>query len=358
MIIRNGIFSAIIPNGYTCGRIGPPRNGRWEQVQRLRIGRVILVLALAAALLTGCAGRETAKKDDALVLGFSQLGSESGWRVGNTKSVQASAEKAGVRLMLENANQSQDNQITALRTFIAYRVDVIAFSPIVEDGWDNVLQEAKAAGIPVIIADRRINTGDESLYASHIGSDFYSEGVMAGEYLLKKLASLPADTILNVAELTGTQDSTPMLQRARGFRETVASEPRIRLLDSVSGDFMISKGKECARKLLEKYGSGIDVLFSHNDAMMYGALEAIEEYGMTPGRDVILISVDGEQRAIDLLKEGKVNCVVECTPLLGDAIMRIARDLKEGRPVEREVYSQERSFTEFDDLTQLAPRGY
>lgn len=317
---------------------------------------VLLLLTLA---LTGCSRQaEEEKKDDALLLGFSQLGSESGWRIGNTKSVQEAAEAAGIRLMLENANQSQEKQLTALRSFIAYRVDVIAFSPIVQEGWDNVLREAREAGIPVIIEDRTVDTKDESLYAVHVGSDFYSEGVMAGEYLLKKLSTLPPETVLNVVELTGTQGSSPMLLRSAGFRDTVAKEPRVHILDSISGDFMISKGKECVRLMLEKYGTEFDVLFSHNDAMMYGALDAFGEYGVIPGRDVIIISVDGEQQAIDLLKEGKVNCVVECTPMLGEAIMRIARDLKDGKPVEREVYSPERAFTEFDDLSQLAPRGY
>ena len=329
-------------------------------MRKRRFWLFLVMMVLLTCLLSGCSGQEKKeeKQEDALLLGFSQLGSESGWRVGNTKSVQEAAEAAGVRLMFENANQSQEKQITALRSFIAYRVDVIAFSPIVEEGWDNVLREARDAGIPVIIADRRIRTDDETLYASHIGSDFYSEGVKAGEYLLQKLSTLPPETTLNVVELTGTQDSSPMLLRSAGFRDTVEKEPRIRLLDSVSGDFMISKGKERTRLLLEKYGADFDVLFSHNDAMMYGALEAIEEYGMAPGKDVILISVDGEQKAIDLLKEGKVNCVVECTPMLGDTIMRAARELKEGKAVEREIYSQERAFTEFDDLSNLAPRGY
>ena len=326
-------------------------------VRRFRMGVLTLCFLFTALLLGGC-GTQTEPADDRLLLGFSQLGSESGWRLGNTKSVSDAAEASGVRLMMDNANQSQEKQIKAIRSFIAYRVDVIAFSPIVEDGWESVLYEAKEAGIPVIIEDRTVNVKNPSLYATHIGSDFYSEGAKAGEYLLKKLATLPEDQTLNVVEIMGTQDSSPMLQRAAGFRDTVASESRIAILDSVNGDFLITKGKEAMQQLLKKYGDEIDVLYAHNDSMMYGALEAIEEYGLTPGKDVIVISVDGEQRAIDLLKEGKVNCVVECTPALGDIIMQVAKDLKEGKPVEREIYSQEQAFTEFDDLSAIGPRGY
>ena len=327
-------------------------------MRRKRWCVLAVLLGVVLFSFTGCGPQETEKPSDELLLGFSQLGSESVWRLGNTKSVSDAAEKAGVRLMTDNANQSQENQIKAIRSFIAYRVDVIAFSPIVEDGWESVLREAKDAGIPVIIEDRYINIDDESLYASHIGSDFYSEGVKAGEYLLRKLATFKPERQLRVIELTGTQDSTPMLQRSAGFRDTVAQEPRIKIVDSMSGDFLISKGRECVREMLEKYGANIDVVYSHNDSMMYGALEAIEEFGLQPGKDIIVISVDGEQRAIDLLKAGKVNCVVECTPMLGDIIMEVAKDLAAGKTVEREIYSAEQVFTEFDDLSNLSPRGY
>ncbi len=324
----------------------------------IRLTLLALCLALVAALCGGCAGQNAEDTEDQLLLGFSQLGSESGWRLGNTKSVSDAAAKAGVRLMLDNANQSQEKQIKAIRSFIAYQVDVIAFSPIVEDGWDSVLLEAKEAGIPVIVADRTVNVEDESLYATHIGSNFYDEGVRAGEYLLKKLSTLGPDATLRVVELAGTTDSSPMLGRAAGFRDTIEGEERITILDSVDGDFLISKGMECMRDLLREYDGDINVVYSHNDAMMYGALDAIKAYGLRPGKDIIIISVDGEQRAIDLLKEGRINCVVECTPLLGDIIMQAAADLKAGKTLDREIYSHETVFTEFDNLSLLAPRGY
>ena len=324
-------------------------------MRKLRYGIGLLLVVL---LLAGCAQKPVEPPQDQLLLGFSQLGSESGWRLGNTASVTDAAEKAGIRLMMNNANQSQENQIKALRSFIAYQVDVIAFSPIVEDGWDSVLREAKEAGIPVIVEDRTVNVKDESLYATHIGSNFYDEGVRGGEYLLKKLATLEPDAVLRVVELAGTTDSSPMLGRAAGFRDTIAGEDRITILDTTDGDFLISRGGECMFEMLSRYGRDINVVYAHNDAMMYGALEAIEQFGLTPGKDVIVISVDGEQRAIDLLREGKINCVVECTPLLGDIIMQAAAALKAGEQLPREIYSQEGVFTEFDDLNGLAARGY
>ena len=321
------------------------------------------VLALCL-LLTGCGARrptedasEEAAQDQSILLGFSQLGWESAWRLANSESIKEAAERAGVSLMYENAEQKQDRQIKAIRSFIAYQVDVIAFYPIVETGWDNVLQEAKDAGIPVLTTDRMVETGDESLYAGFIGSDFYTEGLHAGEFLIEKARRENLGE-LNIVELSGTLDSTPMLQRAEGFRDAIAGQQNLHLIDSMSGDFLRPKGKECMKVLLEKY-ERIDVLYSHNDAMTLGAIAALEEAGLKPGEDVIIITVDGEQAAIDLLKEGKINCVIECKPQIGDMVMELAQKLAAGEEIPRCTYSEEQVFTEYDaDLDSIPPRGY
>ncbi len=316
----------------------------------------LTALLLCSVFLSACrAPSQTA--DPALVLGFSQLGSESSFRIGNTKDMERAAKEYGISLMMDNANQKQENQINAIRRFIACRVDVIAFSPIVEEGWDNVLAEARQAGIPVILVDRKIQTADSSLYVSQIGADFYQEGVMAAEYLLRKADSSGKDR-LHIVEITGTENSTPMKQRHEGFWDTVAGDGRIVLLESVSGDFLRSRGAECIRYLLEKYGNEIDVIFSHNDEMTLGALPEIEAAGYTPGEDMMLISIDGGQEAVDLLKEGKISCIVECTPMLGSLVMQTAQAVKEGRSVDRAIHPTEQVFTSDDDLSALAPRGY
>jgi galactofuranose transport system substrate-binding protein len=321
--------------------------------------RLIIACLACALLLTGCTASSpdaaTGADESQVLLGFSQLGSESAWRLGNTKSVQDAAKASGVQLMFENAEQKQENQIKAIRSFIAYQVDVIAFSPIVEAGWDNVLTEAKNAGIPVLITDRRIKTSDESLYAGFVGSDFAEEGRRAGRFVLEKMKDAQR---VNIVEISGTIDSTPMRDRASGFREVLAGDDRFTIIESVSGDFLRSKGKECMQGLLVKYDD-IDVLYSHNDAMTLGAIEAIEEAGLTPGKDIVIVTVDGEQKAIDLLKEGKINCVVECSPLIGDEIMTLAKKLAVGESIPRDTYTDEEVFSEFDtDLDNLPARGY
>ena len=318
-----------------------------------------LLLALMLLLgLTGCAGKqETEKEESSIVVGFSQLGAESSWRIANTASMEEAAKEAGYGLMMENANQKQEKQIDAIRSFIAYQVDVIVFSPIVEAGWDNVLTEAKQAGIPVILMDRMIETEDDSLYAAYIGADFYAEGRRAGEYLVRKADDIGAEK-LRIVEICGTEDSTPMRDRQKGFTDVIGQDERFTVIDSVDGDFLRSKGEECMRELLEKYGrDGFDVIYSHNDSMTLGVLDVLENTKDAP-KDLILITVDGEKEAVDALKAGRINCVVQCTPDLGPSVMKLVGDLKDGKKLPKVYHPDEGSFTDFDDLTDSRVEGF
>lgn len=321
-----------------------------------RLGLAVLTLLFAGALW-GCALPQQEPEQPRLLMGVSQIGSESAWRIGNTRDIEEQAAVYDVSLMMENANQKQENQIAAIRRFIAYKVDVIAFSPIVEEGWDNVLQEAKDAGIPVILVDRDIRTEKKDLTTCLIGADFYKEGVMAAEYLIRKADALGLEQV-NIVEITGTANSTPMRQRQAGFYDTIADDPRMTILESIDGDFLKSRGAECMRQLLDTYGDTIDVAFSHNDEMTLGALPEIEKAGLVPGSDIIIISIDGGQEAIDVLKEGKINCVVECTPRLGKALMETALKLKAGEEVETVIHPEEQVFSDEMDTSTIGPRGY
>lgn len=316
-----------------------------------------LCLALFVMLMGGCGKKAEQPMESELLLGFSQIGAESAWRIGNTRDIEEQAENYAVSLMLENANQKQENQIAAIRRFIAYKVDVIAFSPIVEEGWDNVLLEAKDAGIPVILVDRDISTEKDGLTACVIGADFYQEGVMAAEYLIRKADKMELEHV-NIVEITGTENSTPMLQRQAGFFDAIAGDERMTVLESIDGDFLKSRGAECMRYLLEKYGTEIDVIYSHNDEMTMGAIPEMESAGLRPGKDIIIISIDGGQEAIDVLKSGKINCIVECTPMLGRELMDTVKKLKAGEKVEAYIHPVETFFSDEQDLSGLAPRGY
>ncbi|MBR6442147.1 MAG: ABC transporter substrate-binding protein [Clostridia bacterium] len=325
----------------------------------MRKGIALGLVLLMLLVLTGCTGKqEPAGDNSSIVVGFSQLGAESSWRIANTASMGQAAKKYGYGLMMENANQKQEKQIDALRSFIAYRVDVIVFSPIVESGWDNVLTEAKQANIPVILMDRMIDTKDDSLYTAYIGADFYAEGRRAGEYLVRKADAIGADH-LRIAEICGTKDSTPMRDRQRGFMDVIKGDERFTIIDSVDGDFLRSKGEECMRDLLDKYGmDGIDVIYSHNDSMTLGVLDVLEKEDASMARKMIVITVDGEKEAVDALKAGRINCVVQCTPDLGPAVMELVKELKAGKEPLKVNHPEEGVFSDFDDLTDPAVEGF
>jgi simple sugar transport system substrate-binding protein len=325
----------------------------------------IIIFIIITCCLVGCRAQKSELsniEDDGIIVGFSQIGAESAWRTCNTRSVQDAAAEQGVQLVYANAEQKQENQIKALRSFIAYQVDVIAFVPIVTDGWDNVLQEARDAGIPVLVTDRKIDVADQSLYAGFIGTDSVKEGRNAGLFVLDKYKDkrerfAETEEYINIVELFGTEGSSVALGRAEGFREILEPHPEFQIIYSKSGDFLRSKGYELAVEFLEMY-EDIDVIFSHNDGMTLGVIEAMEEKGLLPGTDIVIITIDAQQAAIDALREGKVNCVIECNPKTGPEIIKLAEKLAAGENIPRLQYVHEEVFYETDDLSLIKPRGY
>ncbi|HJW11533.1 MAG TPA: ABC transporter substrate-binding protein, partial [Albitalea sp.] len=277
-----------------------------------------------------------------IVLGFSQIGAESEWRTANTESIKQAAKDAGIELKFADAQQKQENQIKAIRSFIAQKVDVIAFSPVVESGWDTVLREAKAAKIPVVLTDRAVDSKDTSLYVTFMGSDFTEEGRKAGRWLLEKVKGMQGD--INVVELQGTVGSAPAIDRKKGFEEIIKAEPRIKIIRSQTGDFTRAKGKEVMEAFLKAEGRKINVLYAHNDDMAIGAIQAIEEAGMKPSKDITIISVDAVKGAFEAMIAGKLDVTVECSPLLGPQLMSAVKDLVAGKSVPKRIVTAESIF--------------
>jgi simple sugar transport system substrate-binding protein len=287
-----------------------------------------------------------------LVVGYSQIGAESEWRTGNTTSIKEAAESLGVELIFSDAQQKQENQIKAIRTFIAQQVDVIGVSPIVETGWESVFQEAKDAGIPIILVDRRADV-PEDLYAAYIGSDFFEEGKNAARVMVDLL-----DGKGNIVELVGTVDSAPANDRYLGFREVLQDYPEMKIIASESADFTRAKGEEVMQGYLEQYGDQIDALYAHNDDSAIGAIRAIEEYGLKPGEDIIIVSIDAIRDAFKAMIDGKLNATIECNPLLGRIFFENALKVVNGEYVPKWIPSQEGVFFPEDAAEILPTRKY
>jgi len=308
----------------------------------MRTHRRIVLASILAMTLAALAGQSALAADKKLTLGFSQVGAESEWRSANTVSVKDAAKKAGIDLKFSDAQQKQENQIKAIRSFIAQKVDVIAFSPVVESGWETVLKEAKAAKIPVVLTDRAVDVKDDSLYVSFIGSDFTEEGRKAGRWVVDKFKGAKGD--VNIVELQGTVGSAPAIDRKKGFEEIIKGDAKLKIIRSQTGDFTRAKGKEVMEAFLKAEGKKINVLFAHNDDMAIGAIQAIEEAGMKPGKDIIIVSIDGVKGAFEAMIAGKLNVTVECSPLLGPQLMDVVKKVKAGESVPKRIVTQEGIF--------------
>ena len=282
---------------------------------------VILCAMLIACcvILPACQKQADETVDKKVTVGFSQIGSESDWRAANTKSIKGEAEKRGFDLRFADAQQKQENQIKALRSFIDQKVDLIAFSPVVETGWQTVLEEIKKAGIPVILTDRGVDVTDDSLYVTFVGSDFTEEGRRAAKWFVENTKG-----DLKVFELRGTPGASCAVDRKKGFEEVIAEHSRIKILKSQDGNFERGKGKEVMEAFLKTpEGKEFNALYAHNDDMALGAIQAMKEAGLKPGKDIKIVSVDAVKAAFEAMIDGELNCTVECNPLLGPKLFDI-----------------------------------
>lgn len=335
-----------------------------------RTYQVILLIISIVIIFAGC-GKQfkvdeaednlTPKDDNLIVVGVSQIGSESVWRTANSASIQNVFTKAnGYFLIFDNARQKQENQIKALRSFISQRVDYIVFSPIREDGWDTVLQEAKEAKIPVILMDRKVNVKDNSLYTAWVGSDFVEEGRQAGEWLADHpISEAAAKAKINIVILQGTKDSTSVIGRTQGFNSIAVKYDNWNILEQVDADFTTAKGREEMRRMLQKY-EDIDVVVSQNDDMTFGALEAIAESGKTTGieGDIIIISFDAVKSALKMVEAGIINVDIECNPEQGKYIEAVIQALENGEDIDKTYFVPERVFTKQNVGSVMDDRSY
>jgi galactofuranose transport system substrate-binding protein len=324
---------------------------------RKRFLTTIALAGVAALGVTACSssdGGGDSGSGDTITVGFAQTGSESGWRSANTESMKtAFSAENGYDLVFNAADNDPAAQITAVRNFINQGVDAIVIAPIVEDGWDDVLKEAKDAGIPVVLEDRTVSASDD-LFEAWVGLDFRSEGVKAGEWAAAEFGDTPTKMVV----LEGTTGSAPANDRADGFNEAIAGTA-IETIDSQTGDFTRDGGKTVMEGYIAKYGlDGIDLLYAHNDDMGLGAIEAIEAAGGTPGVDIKIVTIDAVKDGMQALVDGKINYIVECNPLLGDLAAGIVKDVLDGKSVDKEYYVEDKEFNQEQAAEALDSRLY
>ena len=306
----------------------------------------LLMMVLAVAVSLGLTSAAWAQ--DKLVVGFSQIGAESGWRSAETKVAKQEAEKRGIDLKIADAQQKQENQIKAVRAFIAQGVDAIFIAPVVETGWTAVLKEAQEAGIPVFLLDRLIDAKDEALYTSAVVSDQVLEGRMAADWLVKESGGA-----CNIVELQGTVGASVTNNRKKGFEEGIAGHPGMKIIRSQSGDFTRSKGKEVMESFIkaENSGKNICAMYAHNDDMAIGGIQAVREAGLKPGKDILTVSIDGVPDIFKAMADGEANATVELTPnMAGPAFDALIKMKKEGVKPPKTILTETKAY--FPDTAQ------
>lgn len=328
----------------------------------MKFSKSLIAIGLGAVL----AATSFAQAEDKIVVGFSQIGAESEWRTANTNDVKAAAERAGVELKFSDAQQKQENQLKAIRSFISQKVDVIGFVPIVETGWDNILKEAKRSKIPVVVLDRDLKVSDPSLYVAKIGTDNTEEGRRAfrwiDDYVTKNnIKPRNGGDVLNIVILEGTVGSSAAIGRSNGFNEAFEASPnkaKYKILASQTGDFTRQKGQEVMESFLKSFGPDIDILFAQNDDMALGAIQAIEAAGYKPGKDIIIVGADAVKGMFQAIIDGKANATIECNPLQGELFFETCKKILKGEPVPKSVYVEEGVFDATNAAEAFPTRKY
>lgn len=333
---------------------------------RKKTGVLLICAALMAGMLSGCSRKamlvqeqQTEGDRKLITVGFTQVGAESDWRVANTESMQkALSPENGFELLISDAQQKQENQTKAVRDFIAQEVDVIVIAPVTENGWETVLEEAREAGIPVIIVDRRIDVEDESLYTCWVGSDFEKEGVNAAKWLVDYMEKQGRGKEQHhIVILRGTVGSSAEIGRTKGFSGVIESYGNYEIVGGENGDFTQTEGKRAMERCLKRFDE-IDVVLSQNDNMAFGAIEAIKEAGIIPGKDIVIISFDAVKAAFEAMVRGELNVSVECNPLHGPRVAEVIKEIMAGKKVEKLQYVEEGIFPAEEAAEELPNRNY
>ena len=328
------------------------------------MNKKVLSVALSAAMVASLpvAMNVQAAEDDLIVVGYAQVGAESDWRTANTESFKSTfTEENGYKLIFDDAQRKQENQIKAIRSFIQQDVDYIVVAPVVETGWETVLEEAKEAGIPVILSDRQMQVTDDSLYECWVGGNFVKEGEDAGNWLAKYLEDAGrGEEDINLVTIQGTIGASAQVGRTEGFGNIVKEHENWNMLDMQSGEFTQAKGQEVMESFLKSYDD-IDVVVCENDNEAFGAIDAIKAAGKTcgPDGDIIVISFDAVKAAFDAMIAGDLNASFECNPLHGPRVAEIIQKLEAGEEVEKIQYVDESYFDTSMDLEAIkAERAY
>ena len=314
---------------------------------------MLAATAIGALAVAGVAIAEVPKLEqkDTYKVGFAQTESNNPWRIAQTNSMKAEAEKLGYQLVYTDAAGSAAKQVADVNSMIAQGVDVIFLAPREEKPLIPAVMAAKKAGIPVILLDRSVDpslakAGED--YLTFIGSNFVEEGKRIADWLVKN-----ANGKSKIIELEGTTGSSPANDRKKGFDEAIQAAGGFEIVASQSGDFARDKGRQVAESLLQAHPDA-DIIYAHNDEMAMGAIAALEAAGKVPGKDVLVLSIDGGKEAVQAVVDGKIAAVVECNPRFGPKAFETMQRYAKGETIEPILVNEDKFYDASNAAAELA----
>ncbi|MGD9480167.1 UNVERIFIED_ORG: ABC transporter substrate-binding protein (plasmid) [Roseateles sp. XES5] len=314
---------------------------------------MLAATAVGALAVAGVAIAEVPKlaQKDTYKVGFAQTESNNPWRIAQTNSMKAEAEKLGYQLVYTDAAGSAAKQVADVNSMIAQGVDVIFLAPREEKPLIPAVMAAKKAGIPVILLDRSVDpslakAGED--YLTFIGSNFVEEGKRVAEWLAKN-----ANGKSKIIELEGTTGSSPANDRKKGFDEAIQAAGGFEIVASQTGDFARDKGRQVAEALLQAHPDA-DIIYAHNDEMAMGAIAALEAAGKVPGKDVLVLSIDGGKEAVQAVVDGKIAAVVECNPRFGPKAFETMQRYAKGEAIDPILVNEDKFYDASNAAAELA----
>lgn len=288
--------------------------------RKLIVVLIIAAFAVVALASAGCAkkgsrgGGGDAQGKGKLKIGFSQMEENNPWRIAETNSMRDEAKKRGDKfeLVVTNAQGQTSKQVSDVEDLIAQRVDAIFLAPREFEGLGSALQRAKQANIPVFLIDREAAGTAGQDFVAFLGSNFVEQGKRAGDWLVKQ-----TNGKAGIVELTGTAGASVARDRSQGFKEAIQNSPNMKILASQTGNFSRAEGQKVMENIIQAHGKEITAVYAHNDEMALGAIQALKAAGLNPGKDVLIVSVDGEKAALEAISRGEMNITVESNPRFG-----------------------------------------
>jgi ribose transport system substrate-binding protein len=282
-----------------------------------------------------------AQRGEKIVVGFSQMENNGPWRIAETQSMRDEGAKRAAKyeLLVTDAQGQTSKQVSDVEDLVARGVDVIFLAPREEQGFESALQAAQEKNIPIFMIDREVNGTAGQDFVTFIGSNFVDEGRRAGEWLAKQ-----TNNKAGIVELLGTSGASVARDRHDGFAAAIKDFPDMKILTSQTANFNRAEGQKVMENIIQAHRKEITAVYAHSDEMALGAIQALKAAGMQPGKDVIVVSVDGEKAALEAIARGEMNATVECNPRFGPIAFDTLEKYLRGEQLPPKIINQDRFF--------------